>query len=173
MQLFTFSRTLSQRQSLSAKRGLGGVLVCALVLLGACDDKSPQTRQSTAPLRSGSVKTSTPPQAPGGGYVESSENATERSAAVERFCKRKASIEPINCWMAEVERTHNRKLDARIALMLYITPDGRAEKVEVSSPQPELQSLEQCVADAARSWSYPEGTSNATVRCDFHLRSSQ
>ena len=77
MQSFTFVRTSSQQQSLSAKRGLGGVPVCSLVLFG-CDEKTPQTRQSSASLRTGSVKTG-PQQAPGGGYVETSENAAERS----------------------------------------------------------------------------------------------
>ncbi len=172
MQSLTFARTWSQRQSLSAKRRLGGVLVCSLVLLGGCDEKTPQTRTSTAPLRTGSVK-SGPQQAPGGGYVESSENAAERADAVSRVCKRKASSDLPTCWSAEVERTKNRKLEARIGLMLRITPDGKAEQVDVVSPQPELQSLEQCVADAARGWIYPEGTATATVRCDFNLRSSQ
>ncbi len=172
MQSFTFVRTSSQRQSLSAKRGLGGVLVCSLVLLLGCDEKTPQTRQSSASLRTGSVKTG-PQQAPGGGYVETSENAAERSEAVSRVCKRKASSDLPSCWSAEVERTKDRKMEARIGLMLTITPDGRAEKVEVIFPQAQMQSIEQCVVDAARSWIYPEGTATAMVRCDFHLRSSQ
>lgn len=167
----SFSQRLSHRVGRSV--GLGGVLLAAVVLSAGCDEKSPQTRQSTASLRSSGKSGGTVQQAPGGGYVESSENAQDRAEAVRRVCQRKASSDLPSCWSAEVDRTKNRKLEARIGLMLSVSPAGKAEKVEVISPVAEQQTIEQCVADAARGWSYPDGTETATVRCDFFLRSSQ
>lgn len=154
--------------------GLGGVLLAALVLSAGCDEKSPQTRTSSGQLRtSGKSGTSTQQMAPGGGYVEQSENAQDRAESVRRVCQRKASSDLPLCWSAEVDRSKNRKLEARIGIMLSVSPQGKADKVDVISPQPELSNLEQCVVDAARSWSYPDGTATALVRCDFYLRSSQ
>jgi len=146
----------------------GGVMLWVLSQAG-CEEKNPQVRSSRTQIRTGGKN----PQQPGPGYTEQSENAEDRAEAVRRVCTRKASSELPLCWSSEVERTKNRKFEARVGVMLTVTPQGRAEQVEVVSPQPELQQLEQCVADAARSWIFPEGTATALVRCDFFLRSSQ
>lgn len=164
----------ARAQSLRLGFGLGGVLLAALVIQAGCDDKSPQTRSGGAQLRtSGKGGSTTQQVAPGGGYVEQSENAEDRAESVRRVCQRKASSDLPLCWSAEVDRSKNRKLEARIGIMLSVSPQGKADKVDVISPQPELSHLEQCVVDAARSWSYPDGTATALVRCDFYLRSSQ
>lgn len=151
--------------------GSGLVAACSILLLiFGCSD-APQTRSGqTQAVRKSSGKSSQPAPT---GYTEMSENAAEREEAVRKVCQRKASGEIAGCWMEEVERTKNRQLQARIGLMLTISPQGRAVNVEVMSPQAELKSIEQCVADAARSWNYPEGTATALVRCEFHVRSSQ
>jgi hypothetical protein len=154
-------------------RGCGGVLFAALLFWGGCDDKSPQRRSGTASVRTAGKGGSQVQQAPGGGYVESSENAAERGEAIRRVCTRKMSSELPTCWSAEVERTKNRKLEVNIGVMLTISPAGKAEKVEVLSPKPDQQSLEQCVVDAVRNWSFPEGTETASMQCHFFLRSSQ
>jgi hypothetical protein len=172
MQSSHLSPFIPYRQFNRLGRGLGGVLLASLVLLSGCDDKAPQRRTSSTALRTGQG-TKEVQQAPGGGYVESSENAQDRAEAVNRVCHRKASSDLPSCWSAEVDRTKNRKLEARIGVMLTISPQGKAEKVDLISTQPELHSLEQCVVEAARSWSYPDGTATALVRCDFFLRSSQ
>lgn len=81
----SFSQRLSHRVGRSV--GLGGVLLAAVVLSAGCDEKSPQTRQSTASLRSSGKSGGTVQQAPGGGYVESSENAQDRPEAVRGVCR--------------------------------------------------------------------------------------
>jgi hypothetical protein len=130
-------------------------------------------RSGTASVRTAGKGGSQVQQAPGGGYVESSENAAERGEAIRRVCTRKMSSELPICWSAEVERTKNRKLEVNIGVMLTISPAGKAVSVDVLSPKPDQQSLEQCVVDAVRNWSFPEGTETASMQCHFFLRSSQ
>ncbi len=154
-------------QAYSVVRFLGCVLLLGLF---GCGDKTPQTR-SSYPNSSGKRLAQTKDTGPG--YVEQTENAEDRAETVRRVCTRKASSDLPQCWSDEAERKKNRKFETRIGLMLSISPQGKAEKIDVVSPQPEMNELERCVVDAARTWNFPDGATTAVVRCDFFLRSSQ
>lgn len=132
-------------------------------LMGCAEDK-PSVRPPTAvrsrPAQQGAIETPTV------------ENAEERAEEIRRVCNRKASTELPRCWSEEFDRTKNRKFSTQIDVMLTISPDGRAQDVEVLSPKPDRKEIEQCVAELAKGWSFPSGQTVSPVQCSFFLQSS-
>lgn len=105
-------------------------------------------------------------------YAQSQEDGQDRSQEVQRVCKRKAAIELPRCWQEEHDRTQNRKLAVYLNVSMIISPDGRANSVQVTNPTPNLSQLERCVVEAAQGWQYPSGESATPVQCIFFLQSS-
>jgi hypothetical protein len=161
--------TAAEKSSMGNLGPRGGAVVRALAFvflgasLGACADDKPAVRPTPSRARpSKPVQVDTP----------TVENAEDRAEEIRRVCNRKASSELPRCWSEEFDRTKNKKFVGNVNVMLTISPSGEAQDVEVLNPKPELKEFEKCVADAARSWTYPSGQTVAPVQCDFFLQSS-
>lgn len=102
----------------------------------------------------------------------SAPDENDRMDAVRRVCARKANSSMPRCWNAEYERTHNRKIEAQVEVLIVVSPGGTAEDVKVIGNQGSSAEMTACVAEEVRSWTYPEGTRSTPVNCRFVLRST-
>lgn len=59
---------------------------------------------------------------------------------------------------------------ARIDLELVITPGGRVQRAQVTSPAGSSGSLARCVAARARTWSFPRARDESRTRAPFVLQ---
>lgn len=156
--------------SVAAKMSL---VTCGLALFGGlwgCSGSGatePQQTRRKAPayVRPSNVQVDTP----------TVENTEERGEEIRKVCTRKAATSPDlgRCWMDEAERSGNRKLEANIRVMLYVSGQGAVQDATVLNAVPELAQMEKCVVDAVKGWSYPSGQTVVPVQCNFLLRSSQ
>ena len=104
-------------------------------------------------------------------YEKPSERrARERAEAIRRVCNRKASTDLGRCWSDEAGRKQDPKFEARINLTITVSREGSATEVKVLNPSSENRTLEQCVVDSAKSWTYPSGQTEVPVQCGFYLR---
>jgi outer membrane biosynthesis protein TonB len=98
------------------------------------------------------------------------ENYEERAEAIRRVCNRKAGTDLGRCWSDEAGRKQDPKFEARVNLTITVSPGGSATDVKVLNPSSELRTLEQCIVDSAKSWTYPTGQTEVPVQCGFYLR---
>lgn len=157
------SRSASMLRSGALLLGLG--LGVGALGLGGCADEPKQVRPTPRPYNRQStepVQTDTP----------TVENTEERGEEVRKVCSRKASTssDMSRCWMQEAERRGGKKFEAEVRVMLYVSPEGKATEVTVLNPNAEMSSLEACIVDAVKGWSYPSGQTVAPAQCSFHLR---
>lgn len=141
--------------------------LCALGLLtsvGACSTGAQETR----PPATGAATSA----AEGATSSATGTEDTDRMEEVRRVCSRKAASAMSRCWNQEFERTHNRKMEASIEVLIMVTPGGTAESVKVIGNAGGSKELAGCVAEEAQSWTYPEGKNATPVNCRFLLRST-
>jgi hypothetical protein len=133
--------------------------------LYGCSDDSQQVRRTSRPYRApaaSQTSTDTP----------TVENTEERGEEVRKVCNRKAqtSSDMSRCWMSESERRGAKKFEAEIKIMLLVSPDGKAQEVNVLNSTPEFKDLESCIVDVVKSWDFPSGQTVAPAQCNFLLR---
>lgn len=158
--------TVAKRRSITTRGKTVALALLGMTLgagLAGCAEENPSVRPTPVRARPAPQKAVDTPTV---------ENAEDRAEEIRRVCNRKANTELPRCWSEEFDRTKNRKFSTQIDVMLTISPDGRAQDVEVLSPKPERKEIEQCVAESARSWSFPSGQTVAPVQCSFFLQSS-
>lgn len=146
----------------------GGAIAIGVLVLGGLSACA-ESQQSVKRYQPEPVRRAATPEA----VVETParEDYRERADAVERVCKRKASTDLGRCWSDEaVNRRKDPKFEARLIIEITVSPGGSATAVKVLNPNREQSSLEQCVIDSAKSWTYPDGQSEAVVQCPFWLR---
>jgi hypothetical protein len=148
------------------------MLGCGALILGlggaglsGCTDEPKQVRHTPRPYnKSGGepVQVETP----------TVENTEERGEEVRKVCSRKAqtSSDMSRCWMQEAERRGGKKFEAEVRVMLYVSPEGKAQDVTILNSTPALTQLEACIAEAVKGWSYPTGQTVAPAQCSFYLR---
>jgi hypothetical protein len=152
-------RTKSMSES---KRGALLLCLSAGVLLG-CSEEPKQVKPTSRPYRGQTqVQSDTP----------TVENTEERGEEIRRVCSRKAqtSTDISRCWMEESERRGAKKFDVQLNLQLLVSPDGKAQEINVINSTAEFKVLEGCVADAVRTWNFPTGQTMAPAQCNFLLR---
>jgi len=155
-------RTKSMSES---KRG--ALLLClsaGFCLFSGCSDEPKQVKPTPRPYRGQQtqVQSDTP----------TVENTEERGEEIRRVCSRKAqtSTDISRCWMEESERRGAKKFDAQLNLQLLVSPEGKAQEINVINSTAELKTLEGCVVEAVRSWNFPTGQTVAPAQCNFLLR---
>jgi len=134
---------------------------------GGCAEEPKQVRPTPRPY-----KAQTQTQAQTQTDTPTVENTEERAEEVRRVCNRKAttSTDLSRCWMEESERRGAKKFEVEVRLMLLVSPEGKAQEVNVLNSTAEFKQLEGCVADAVRGWSFPTGQTVAPAQCNFILR---
>lgn len=160
--------TTKPMSSRSARLFLSGALLLGLGVgvagLGGCADEPKQVRPTPRPYNKPTEPTQTD--------TPTVENTEERGEEVRKVCSRKAqtSSDMSRCWMQEAERRGGKKFEAEVRLMLYVSPEGRAQEVNVLNPVAEMGQLEACIVEAVKGWSYPSGQTVVPAQCSFHLR---
>lgn len=149
-------------RSMSTGRAL---LVCLSAgLLFGCSDEPQQVKPTQRPFRgqTQTQQTDTP----------TVENTEERGEEIRRVCSRKAqtSTDIGRCWMEESERRGAKKFEAEVKLMLLVSPEGKAQEINVLNSTAEFKALEGCVIEAVRGWNFPSGQTVAPAQCNFLLR---
>ncbi|MFO0577007.1 MAG: AgmX/PglI C-terminal domain-containing protein [Polyangia bacterium] len=153
--------------------GQGALTACGAVAIGVsllggvagCSEPQQSVRRyQPAPTSRPSGQAQTFTETP------TTENYEERAEAIRRVCNRKASTDLGRCWSDEAGRKQDPKFEARINLTITVSPEGAATEVKVLNPSSENRTLEQCVIDSAKSWTYPSGQTEVPVQCGFYLR---
>jgi hypothetical protein len=131
-----------------------------LVVLGffGCAETSGETRPSRSSENSSRE----------GSSVDPSAMSPERADAIERVFARKAG-ELQNCWSEEYEKSHNRKLEGDLSLLLMISPGGKPSNVKITHSTMNNDSVESCVTKAVKEWNFPEGASEVPYTRTVHL----
>ncbi len=145
--------------------GSGALLLClGLFGLSGCATDEPQQKRSTPRAYKN--------QTPGQTDTPTVENTEERGEDIRKVCTRKAqtSSDMSRCWMSESERRGAKKFEVEIRVMLLVSPEGKAQEVNVLNPQAEYKDLEACIVDTVKSWDFPTGQTVAPAQCNFLLR---
>lgn len=133
--------------------------------LAGCAEEPKQVRKAPQPYRA-AARTETQTETP------TVENSEERGEEVRKVCSRKAqtSTDISRCWMEESERRGAKKFEVEVKLMLLVSPDGRAQEINVLNSNADFKQLEACVIDAVKGWSFPTGQTVVPAQCNFYLR---
>ncbi len=139
-------------------------IVCVVALVG-CASQSGSTQQSSTMASSESA-------GGGGGGETSSADANainpERQDAIERTFQRKTG-ELQQCWSAEYEKTHDRKLEGDLTVGFDISASGSPSNVRILKSSMNNRDIEGCVTQAIASWSFPEGQATVPYMRTVHL----
>jgi hypothetical protein len=144
----------------------GAIAIGVLVLGGLSACAEPQ--QSVKRYQPDPVRRTAP--TPEVVETPSRENYEERAEAIRRVCNRKASTDLGRCWSDEAGRRKDPRFEARVTIEITVAPSGSASAVKVLNSSGDLRTLEQCIIDSAKSWSYPDGQTEVPVQCPFFLR---
>jgi hypothetical protein len=142
----------------------GALLLCLSAgMLWSCADEPKQVKPTSRPYK-GQPQTQTD--------TPTVENTEERGEDIRRVCSRKAqtSTDISRCWMEESERRGAKKFDVELKLGLLVSPEGKAQEVNVLNSTAEFKALEACVVEAVRGWNFPSGQTMAPAQCNFLLR---
>lgn len=141
----------------------GALLLCAGMMLG-CTEEPKQVKPTARPYRGQVQPTQTD--------TPTVENTEERGEEIRRVCSRKAqtSTDLSRCWMEESERRGAKKFEVEVKMMLLVSPEGKAQEINVLNSNNEFKTLEGCVVEAVRGWNFPSGQTVAPAQCNFYLR---
>jgi hypothetical protein len=92
----------------------------------------------------------------------------DRQDAIERVFARKAG-ELQQCWSAEYEKNHNRKLEGDVTIGMDIAPTGTPGNIRLLKSTIGNTNIEGCVTQQIATWSFPEGPSSVPYMRTVHL----